>query len=320
MIASTSYDNSAAEMDQEMRSLLIFELDRQAFALDIACVVQIIPMIQLTPVPQVDRIIEGIANIHGTMIPVMSVRRYLGLPELELGLYTPIILAKAGERQVGLIVDQVSDVISIPQKVVSAPGEILPEGMENAAVICGLLYWQNCSVLVLDTRYLLRPSQFTKITRAVQEQAVKEEPSESLINHQVFDQIRAGMDEKREEIQAANLKISQQPAEDMILPAPASESGAPSPEGAPTQAAPEISTPVVVEPPLKAKKSTRRSKPKQDIIPTTAPPRAEQRPQRGRSKQALMARRIAELTHHVLEAESESEDGSALSQPPQEKA
>lgn len=154
------------EAEQVLCSLLVFRLAAQAFALTIDKVIQIIPMLRLTPVPQIDHTIEGIANIHGALVPVISVRRHLGLPELKPGLYTPIVLTQAGERSVGLIVDEVIDVISVPVNAIIAPNAILPEGMENSRVVSGLVYHQDHSILVLDPRYILRPSQFSKISQA----------------------------------------------------------------------------------------------------------------------------------------------------------
>jgi purine-binding chemotaxis protein CheW len=154
------------ETEQVTGSLLVFRLAEQAFALAIEKVIQIIPMLRLTPVPQIDHTIEGIANIHGTLVPVISVRRHLGLPELRPGLYTPIILTQAGERPVGMIVDEVIDVISIPVNAIIAPGAILPEGMENSPVVSGLVYHHDRSILVLEPRYILRPAQFRQISQA----------------------------------------------------------------------------------------------------------------------------------------------------------
>ncbi len=155
------------ETTEQFCSLLVFQLAGQAFALNIESVTQIIPMLRLTPVPQVENTIEGVANIHGKIVPVISARRHLGLPYVEPGLYTPIILTRVGERQVGWIVDEVNDVINVPTTGITSPRDILPESQEQTQVMSGLVYQQGQSILVLDPRYFLRPSQFRTINRAV---------------------------------------------------------------------------------------------------------------------------------------------------------
>lgn len=148
-------------------SLLVFRADEQPFALDIEYVTQIIAMLRLMPVPQVDYMIEGIANIHGDAVPVINTRRYLGMADLKPGMYTPIILAKVMGRQIGLIVDEVIDVISVQIETIVAPGDMLLEDVIPPPILSGLVYQQGHSVFILDPRYFLRSSQFSMISRSI---------------------------------------------------------------------------------------------------------------------------------------------------------
>lgn len=100
--------------EKSMQNLLVFRLGTQAYALSIEVVVQIIPMMKLTPLPQTDAVIEGVVNIRGTITPIMNVRRRLGMQPIPARLHTPIILIRLGNHLVGLVVDEVIDILSLP--------------------------------------------------------------------------------------------------------------------------------------------------------------------------------------------------------------
>jgi purine-binding chemotaxis protein CheW len=151
----------------QARSLLVFHLGKRAYGLAVEDVIQIIAMIKLTPVPQVEQIIEGVANIRGKIVPVLSARRHLGLPPVDPQLYTPIILLQAGERTLGLIVDEVADVISFPDGQMTGPEAILPPGVEDAGVLEGVVHQDDMVIMVINPRCLMNPNQVRAFQRAV---------------------------------------------------------------------------------------------------------------------------------------------------------
>ncbi len=151
----------------QKKPVLVFYLDEQAYGLSIECVVQIIPMLKLAQVPQVEPVIEGVANIHGKIVPVLSARRILGLAAVPHRLYTPIILTETYGRTIGLIVDEVEDVIRLAAGQFVAPASILPEGVDSGGVLEGVVYHENKAIIVLDSHALLRPLQFRAMSEAI---------------------------------------------------------------------------------------------------------------------------------------------------------
>ncbi len=143
----------------QTRPLLVFHLGDRVYGLAVEHVVQIIAMIKLTPVPQSEQVIEGVANIRGKIVPVLSARRHLGLPLLDPQLYTPIILLRAGEKTIGLIVDEVADVIRLPISQVTDAGTVLPEEYQNTGVLDGVVHHGDEVIMLINPRYLLNPTQ-----------------------------------------------------------------------------------------------------------------------------------------------------------------
>jgi len=140
-------------------NLVAFRLDRQTYALPIEPIVQIIEMVAITPIPQTDPAVEGVINVRGTAVPVVNLRCQLGLPEAKLQLHTPIILVRSGERMVGLIVDQVADVLNIRADQITRPKDMLPDGLSDVPLVQGLSHTSQGALLLLDLEHLFASNQ-----------------------------------------------------------------------------------------------------------------------------------------------------------------
>ena len=149
------------------RNLVAFRLEQQTYALPIEPIVQIIEMVTITPIPHVNDAVAGVITVHGVVVPVVNLRRHFGLPEAALGLHTPIILVQAGEQMIGLIVDEVIDVLGLPADRVAHLADILPQGLGEAPVLRGLAHVDNDTVLLLDLEHLFLPHQARALAQVV---------------------------------------------------------------------------------------------------------------------------------------------------------
>ena len=143
----------------DQRNLVAFRLDLQTYALPIEPIVQIIEMVTITPIPQVSNTVEGVINVRGALVPVINLHRHLGLPEAALKLHTPIVLVQVGEQMVGLIVDEVLDVLTLSDSQITRTADIVPEGLGKASILQGLAHTPDGMVLLLDLDRLLLPDQ-----------------------------------------------------------------------------------------------------------------------------------------------------------------
>ncbi len=149
------------------RHLLLFRLERQSYALPVEVIMQIIPMVTISPLPQVSEAVEGIVNVNGEMVPVINLGRHIGQRATPRRLHTPIILTQSREMDVGLIVDEVLDVFHFAEKHIKRPTDILPEGMGEANILQGLTYNQGETVLLLDLDHLFQPQQVEALAQAM---------------------------------------------------------------------------------------------------------------------------------------------------------
>lgn len=125
---SEMIDNTVMEDDLEYISentmdgkYLVFLLDTQEFAIAIKYVVDIINIQPLTRVPNVPAFVKGITNLRGQVIPIIDVRLRFGKEAQEYNDRTCIIVVEVGELSVGMIIDQVLEVITLDDDHISPP-------------------------------------------------------------------------------------------------------------------------------------------------------------------------------------------------------
>ncbi len=139
--------------------LVTFRLDRQLYALPIEPIRQIIEMVTITPVPQVRSSVEGVINFRGSAVPVVNLRQHLGMSKAPLKLHTPIILVNTCNRLVGLIVDEVLDVLDRLSSEIINPRDVLPEELGDTPLLRGLFRSAEKMIMLLDIEHLFSLQQ-----------------------------------------------------------------------------------------------------------------------------------------------------------------
>ena len=98
-----------------------FALAGETFALPVASVLEILRVAGITRVPHAPRIVRGVTNMRGKVLPVVDLRVRLGLETAELGPQSRILVASSRGRLLGLLVDAVQQVERIDRNAVQAP-------------------------------------------------------------------------------------------------------------------------------------------------------------------------------------------------------
>lgn len=93
---------------------LTFFLAGQEYGLEILKVHEIIGLIPITPVPRTPDYIRGVVNLRGKVMPVIDLRRKFSMPPAHQTQESCIIIVQAEEKEVGVVVDKVSEVLDIP--------------------------------------------------------------------------------------------------------------------------------------------------------------------------------------------------------------
>lgn len=110
--------------DTQKDKYLTFSIGKEFYGIEIRHVTEIIGIQAYTEVPELPAYIRGIINLRGKIIPVMDVRLRFGKEFLEYNDRTCIIVIDIGDLPIGLIVDAVSEVITIPEQDIVAPPQM----------------------------------------------------------------------------------------------------------------------------------------------------------------------------------------------------
>jgi len=101
------------EQSKQTQQFLTFLLEDQEYGLEIFKIREIRGYAPITPIPNVPPHVRGVMNLRGTVLPVIDLRLKFHLPPVEYNKFTVIVIATVGEKIVGLLVDAVSDVLTV---------------------------------------------------------------------------------------------------------------------------------------------------------------------------------------------------------------
>jgi purine-binding chemotaxis protein CheW len=134
--------------------LVTFLLGAEEYGLDVRLVQEIIRITEVTPVPRAPDFVKGVINLRGRIIPVVDLKRKLGLGEVDLSATTSrVVVAKLRERLVGLLVDGASQVLKVPVSLIEpAPEEVLEV---DADYIRGVAKLSGRLVILMDLARVL---------------------------------------------------------------------------------------------------------------------------------------------------------------------
>ncbi len=128
--------------------LLSFRVGDQEYSVDIMSVREIRGWTRATSLPHSPAYVRGVINLRGTVLPVIDLAQRLGLPSGELTDRNVIIVVNVGGRIVGLLVDAVSDILSIPQEELAPPPDLAADHAQT--FINALTIVEGRMIRVLD--------------------------------------------------------------------------------------------------------------------------------------------------------------------------
>ena len=121
MSAPTQRPERGAQSAERNVELVVFRIGELLCGINIAAVQEVNKHLDFTPVHQAPDTIRGIVNLRGQVLTILDLRRYLGLPSRPVdGQARSIIVRHQGET-VGLLVDEVDDIVSTSTEEILAP-------------------------------------------------------------------------------------------------------------------------------------------------------------------------------------------------------
>lgn len=110
--------------DTQRDKYLTFMVGNEVYGIEIRIVTEIIGIQPITEVPEVPEYVRGIINLRGKIIPVMDVRLRFKKPFREYNDRTCVVVVEIGELALGMIVDGVSEVLTISSENIVKPPDL----------------------------------------------------------------------------------------------------------------------------------------------------------------------------------------------------
>lgn len=108
-------------MTEGQVQVVTFVIDRETFSIHINRVQEIIMMQDVTRIPRSLPFVDGVLNLRGRVIPVISLRRRLGFSDVEHDRRTRVVVVEVTGRILGLVVDRVEEVLTLDSSRIEPP-------------------------------------------------------------------------------------------------------------------------------------------------------------------------------------------------------
>jgi purine-binding chemotaxis protein CheW len=129
------------------KQLVVFQIGKEQFAMDISLAKEVVPLADLTPIPDAPEFVGGLMNLRGALVPVLDLRK-----RLRAGSWTSpeprIIVANLDGVLTGLIVDGACEVRGVEEREIEPPPDVIRE--VGADYVAGIIHLPDKAITLID--------------------------------------------------------------------------------------------------------------------------------------------------------------------------
>lgn len=152
-------------IDERSQEFLTFVLGGEEYAIDILKVQEIRGYDVVTPIAHAPEFIKGVINLRGAIVPIIDLRIKFGLGAPAYTPFTVVVVLNVGRRVVGVVVDAVSDVVSVAGDRMHPPPEL--SRAVDLRYITGLAMLDERMLIVVDIEGLMLSADMALVDEAV---------------------------------------------------------------------------------------------------------------------------------------------------------
>ncbi len=145
----------------DILQLVTFNIGDEEFGVDILNIQGINRMVEVTQVPNAPDFVEGIINLRGQVIPLISLRKRLMMDEIEKDKHTRFIVVEMGEKIIGFIVDKVNEVLRINKSVTEPPPPMI--GGVDSEYLTAVAKLEDRLIILLDLNKIVSEKEKEQI-------------------------------------------------------------------------------------------------------------------------------------------------------------
>ena len=160
------------------KQIVVFSLGQEEFAIEISMVREIVRMQAIRPIPGLDSFIEGIVHLRGTIIPVVDLGKKFSLESGQIERdRAKIVMVNQKNKQIGIIVDDVNEILRISEDSIDPSPEIIGGSMEQK-YITGVAKEGERLIIILDVDRIFSSEEKDELEEVV----VEEKEQEQVVN------------------------------------------------------------------------------------------------------------------------------------------
>ena len=153
------------------QQLVKFQIGDQAFGIGITDIFQIIKPQEIFKVPNTPPFIEGLLNLRGKVLTVFNLRKRFNMPDKENDENTKILIVNSNDMLLGFIVDNVKEIVRVPEEDISPVPETLKSF--DRRFLSGVAKLYEKLILLLDLEKVLTPDEEQKVKDIMDQHAVE---------------------------------------------------------------------------------------------------------------------------------------------------
>lgn len=157
------------EEDLQKGQFMTFQTGREYFGIGISYINEIIQMQPITAVPEVEDYIKGLINLRGKIIPVIDIRVRFKMEPLEYTDRTCIIVINVKSMVIGIIVEKISEVVTITDDDIVPPPTLGRRDSEQNKYVYGLARIGDSIKLLLDPEKLVKDADIEALEELQEE-------------------------------------------------------------------------------------------------------------------------------------------------------
>ena len=147
----------------QLNQFVVCRLDDQRYALPLAAIERIVRAVEVTVLPHQQGMVLGVINMAGDILPVLSLRRRLGLPERPVVPADQFLIARTSLRTVALVIDEAQELIERTPAEIARSTHIAP----GFSQIQGVVKVDDDLVLILDPEAWMGPEDAQALDKAL---------------------------------------------------------------------------------------------------------------------------------------------------------
>ena len=137
---------------------MLFRVGQGEYAMPASDVAQMESYRGATPIPGAATHVAGIIQVRGRIVPVVDVRVRFGLEKTEVGPDSRVVIARVGERRIGLLVDSAREVAGFTPDQIEPPPPMVAE--QSAGIVRAIAHMGPRALMLIDVHKLIGEEHF----------------------------------------------------------------------------------------------------------------------------------------------------------------